>query len=96
MTLSAIVLLFLASVIHSWYAGNASAPYGHAAGLVQDHGGIVLAVQVLLLITALVLLCFAKGFWLAVIGAALYFLLLPLITYPLLSALGLIPTRHDS
>ena len=62
MTFSAILLLFLASVIHSWYAGNASLPYGQGAGLYRGYGGFVLAVSVLLLVTALILLWWAKGF----------------------------------
>jgi hypothetical protein len=48
-TFGAILILFLASVIHSWYAGNASLPYGQGAGLYREHGGFVLAVSVLLL-----------------------------------------------
>ena len=96
MAFSAILILLLTSVIHSWYAGNASAPHGEAAGLIRDHGSFVLAVIVLLLVTALILLWWAKGFWSAAVGAGLYFFLLPLITYPLLNAIGLVPRRHDS
>ena len=96
MTISGILLLFVTSIIHSWYAGNASAPRGEAAGLIRDHGGFVLAVTVLLLVTALVLLWWAKGFWSAAVGAGLYFFLFPLITYPLLSAIGLVPRRSNS
>jgi hypothetical protein len=92
---SAILLLFLTSVIHSWYAGNASAPHGEAAGLIRDHGSLVLALTVLLLVISLILLWWAKGFWSAAVGAGLYFFLFPLITYPLLSAIGLVPARRD-
>src|SRR5713226_1543670 len=87
-------VLFLASVIHSWYAGHASLPYGHAGSLYRDHRSFVLAVSVLLLVTALILLWWAEGFWFAAGGAVAYFLVLPLITYPLLSAMGLVPTRR--
>lgn len=93
MTLSAIVLLFAASVIHSWYAGNASLPHGHPASLVRDHGGFILALFTLLLVGALILLWSAKGFWFAVGGAVAYFFLFPLVTYPLLSTICLVPVK---
>jgi len=92
-TIGAIVLLFAASVIHSWYAGNASLPYGLGAGGYRDHRGFVLAVNVLLLMTALILMWWAKGFWSAAVGAGVYFFLLPLITYPLLNMIGLVPIK---
>jgi ribosomal protein S27E len=92
-TLSAIVLLLVASVIHGWYAGNASLPHGHAASLVRYHGGFILVVFTLLLVGALILLWSAKGFWFAVGGVGAYFFLLPLITLPLLTAIGLVPTK---
>lgn len=92
-TLSATVLLFVASLIHGWYAGNASLPRGHAASLVRDHDGFILAVLTLLLVGTLILLWSAKGFWFAVGGAGAYFFLLPLITFPLLTATGLVPTK---
>lgn len=83
----------MASVVHSWYAGNASLPHGHAASLVRDHGGFIFAVFSLLLVGALILLWSAKGFWFAVGGAGAYFFLLPLITFPLLTTIGLVPTK---
>jgi len=95
-TFSAIALLFLASIVHSWYAGNVSLPRGQAASLIRDHGSLVFIVFTLLLTAALILLWMAKGFWCAAVGAIAYFFLLPLITYPLLSSIGLVPAKRDS
>jgi ribosomal protein S27E len=92
-TLGAAVILFVASVIHSWYAGNASLPRGHAAPLVRDHGGLVFTLFTLLLLVALGALWAAEGFWFAIGGAGVYFLVFPLITLPLLTMVGLTPGR---
>ena len=93
MTLSAIVLLLAASVIHCWYAGNASLPRWHRASLVRDHEIFVFAVTVLLPVTALILLWWANGFWSAAVGAGLYIFLFPRIIYALLNMIGLVPLK---
>jgi len=92
-TVGAILLLLLSSLIKGWYAENALLPYGQAASLYRDHSGYAVAAFVLLLIAALILLWFAKGLWYAAIGAVAYFLF-PQITRPLLVALGF-PRKHD-
>lgn len=97
MILGAILLLFLASVIHSWYSANAAASETAARGEVAIgfimFGRGVLAFSVVLLIIGLVLLWIATGFPGVIVGAAAYFLVLPLVTLPLLTALNLIPRR---
>ena len=60
------------------------------------YGFSVIALSAILLITGLVLLWIGVGFFGAIIGALVYFLLLPLVFMPLLTALNLIPVRYES
>ena len=91
--LGAILLLFVASLLHSWYSGNAAVRITQQALGFMMFGSYVLAFSVLLLLCGLALLWSAAGFVGAIIGAAVYFLVLPLIIIPLLTALDLIPRR---
>jgi len=91
--LGAIFLLLLANLLHSWYAGNAAARLTQRAVGFMMFSGYVLASSVVLLIGGLLLLWIDAGFWVAVVGLAVYFLVLPLLTLPLLSALNLLPRR---
>lgn len=56
-------------------------------------GGYILALSVVLLIIGLALLWAATSFVAVLVGLAVYFLVLPLITLPLLTALNLTPRR---
>lgn len=58
-------------------------------------GGVVLAFSILLLLCGLALLWSATGFVGAVVGAGVYFFVLPLLTIPALTALNLIPPRDS-
>ena len=93
MILGAILFLLLGSLLHSWYAGNAAARITQKALGFIAFGGYVLAFSIVLLISGLALLWIDAGFLGAVVGAAVYFLVLPLLTLPLLIALNLVPRR---
>lgn len=95
MIVGAIGLLFVASILHSWYAGNAAARMTQRATGFVMYGSYVLAFSIFLLVLALGLLWVARGFVAAFAGAAIYFLVLPLLTLPLLTALNLVPPRED-
>jgi hypothetical protein len=85
--LIALLLLIFASLLHSWYAGNSAARVTQRAIGFLAFGGYVLAFSVFLLIGGLALLWISKSFYVVLAGAAIYFLLLPLLISPLLSAL---------
>lgn len=91
MLIGAILSLLLASLLHSWYAGNAKARITQRAIGFMMYGGRVLAVSVAALLFGLACLWISEGFLAALLGAACYFLLLPLIIVPLLNAFRLIP-----
>lgn len=93
MILGAILLLLLASLLHSWYGGNAAARLTQRAVGFMMFRGYVFAFCVVLLISGLALLWVDTGFFGVVVGAAVYFLVLPLLTLPLLTALNLVPRR---
>jgi hypothetical protein len=91
--LGAILLLLLANLLQSWCAGNATARRSQRAIGFMVFGGYVIAFSVVLLITGLVLLWIAIGFFSVVVGALVYFLVLPFLVMPLLTALNVIPRR---
>jgi hypothetical protein len=90
---SAILLLFLASLLHGWYVHNATIHSSQVAVGYLMYGGYVIAFAVVLLISGLTLLWLARGFLGAAVGAAAYFLILSRITSRLLVALNLVPRR---
>jgi hypothetical protein len=59
-------------------------------------GSYVLTFSIALLIGGLVLLWIHRGFLGALVGVAAYFLVLPILTLPLLRALDLVPPRAQS
>ena len=95
MILAAILLLFLASLIHGWYAGNAVVPISQAAIAFMYYRGYIIAFAAVLLMTALTLLWMAKGVWWVAGGAGVYFLFFPRVTRRLLIALNLVPRRDE-
>ena len=96
LVVGAIVTLLFASLLHSWYSGNAAARITQRAGGFMMFGGLVLAFSIFLLLCGLALLWGATSFVGVIIGVGVYFFVLPLLTVPLLTALNLIPPRDDA
>lgn len=95
MILIGIALLFLASLLHGWYAGHASVPISRAAIGYMYYRGYVIAVAAVCFVVAVILLWLSRGIWWAVGGAASYFLFLSRITWRILVALGLVPVKQE-
>jgi hypothetical protein len=89
---AAIVLLFLAALLHSWYGGNyrAKSP-GDVSMAFVLYRTYVVWVGIVLLLAGLVLVWVAKGFLWVIAAAIAYWLVLPMVTVPLLVALKAVP-----
>jgi len=85
------LLLFVACVIHCWWAGNNAALPWDRAPAFADHAKGIIYWQIVVLISGLIIIWIAKGFIAVAAAAAIYFFLLPLITMPLLKGLHMIP-----
>ena len=86
-----ILLILLASVLHGWYGGNATASDADKARGFYSSGLKVLGATVFFLVCGLAATWYAAGFLAAGGGALLYFLALsPTVLY-LLRSLGAVP-----
>jgi hypothetical protein len=91
MLFAGVLLVLLAGVLHCWYAGHASAPFPFRALGFQMFGSVVLGIGIMALVVGLGLTWGATSFLGAAIAALGFYFVLPLVTPPLLRALGAIP-----
>lgn len=91
MLAAGICFLLIASFLHCWYSGHASASFAEKAAGFHTFGSKALGISIAMLIVGLALIWAAIGFLGAGIAAAGYFFLLPLLNLPLLRLLKAIP-----
>jgi hypothetical protein len=91
MVLLGCFFVLLACLLHSWYAGNASASRGEVAIDYIMHGPKVLVASILLLLGGLVLIWVDSSFLVAAGAALVYFFALSPLTLLLLRFLKLVP-----
>jgi hypothetical protein len=91
MFFAGVVLLFLASVLLSWYVAHARLPFAERALGFHAFGSVVLGIGILALIVGLGLIWGATSFLGAAIAGLVFYFLLPFLTGPLLRALGALP-----
>ena len=94
MILSAVLLLFLASMLHGWYAGHAAVSISQAAYAFMFYRRYIAVLFALSLITGLGLLWAARGFWWTAGGAVIYFFAPPRLTWRLLILLKVVPPQQ--
>ena len=89
------LLVLLASVLHSWYASNATAANRAevAVGFVM-HGAKVLVASILILVAGLVFIWVGSGFLVAAFATVVYFLVISPLSMFLLGVLKWVP-EHD-
>jgi len=85
------IVLFLAAAIHAWAGAQARQAAMLTSSPVNQNTGCLLVIHVALLLIGLVILWAGGSFILAAIGGIIYFFVFPLITVPILRAMGLIP-----
>ena len=90
MAVVGIVLLIIAAVLHSWYAGSARHPVDASWAFAQ-FGLLVLLLTIILLVTGVLFVWLGSGFFAALVATGVYFFVLPLVFVPLLRRAGLIP-----
>src|SRR6266542_2026902 len=95
MFLFGILLILVASVLHTWHSGHALATPGNAAEGFRAIGPIVLLISIVLLLGGLLLVWRSVSIVAALIAAAIYFFVLPLIMLPLMEWATLIPDRQS-
>jgi hypothetical protein len=88
--------ILLASLLHSWYAGNASASRGEVAIGYIMHGPKVLVASILLLLGGLVLIWVGSSFLVAASAVFVYFLMLSPLSVLLLRVLKWVPPRDEN
>jgi uncharacterized RDD family membrane protein YckC len=93
MLLAGVLLILVAALLHSWYAGNATAKPGEAAGGFYAFGASCLLVVILLLVAGAILVWLGSSFVAALVSVGVYFFVLPLIFTPLLEWARFIPPR---
>ncbi|MGA2607959.1 MAG: hypothetical protein ABSH01_10955 [Terriglobia bacterium] len=91
MFVAGVVLVLLASVLLSWYAGHARLPFAERALGFHRFGSVVLGIGITALTVGLGLIWGSTSFLGAVIAGLTYFFLLPQVTLPLLRGLGALP-----
>jgi hypothetical protein len=85
------LFILLASLLHSWYAGNAVADRWQVAISYVMHGPKVLVASILLLLGGLLLIWIGSGFFAAAAAALVYFFVLSPLTLLLLGVLKFVP-----
>ena len=84
------VLIIVAAILHSWYAGSARHPIEPSRAFAQ-FGLLVLFLTIILLVTGVLFIWLGSGFLTALAAAGVYFFVLPLVILPLLQRAGLVP-----
>ena len=85
------LFILLASLLHSWYAGNAAADHWQVAIGYVMHGPKVLVASILLLLGGLLLIWIDSSFFVAAAAAFVYFFVLSPLTVLLLRVLKFVP-----
>jgi hypothetical protein len=88
--------ILLASLLHSWYAGNATASRGEVAIGYIMHGPKVLVASILLLLGGLVLIWIGSSFLVAASAALVYFFVLSPLSMLLLRGLKWVPPYDEN
>jgi hypothetical protein len=95
MLLLGCIVLFLASLVHSWWRAQARADLDQKAAGFFFWGLKPLYISILLLAFAEGLIWYGGNWGWALAGVPFYFFILPLVTWPLLRLLRLIPTLPE-
>src|SRR5712692_2447896 len=88
------LLIFVASVLHSWYSANSLAKPGNAPMAFRALGVPVLLGSIILMIIGSLLLWSSVGIAAALVALGIYSFAMPLVITPMLEAAGLVPDKR--